>query len=271
MRTHGDLLFNDHDLHAVLDAHVKKMYAEIDSIEGNRLLNTSVEDQCDYFESKYWINPIQLQEEQITVGQEEAQVDVSHDRQRYIRDRSSPFFIAGTSVTFFVPFEGDTELFKCQPSSFTSTPPYAKVKEQELELMYTVMEHDKDAIRHKFDRNLDRIRQYIGWIERDVKPINEQIRSNARQRIEHRRDKLLKDQGLVANLGFPLRQRSDIPQTYVTPAVRRKVRVVMPKASTEPFQPEPTLVVREYEHIIEVVSNMVAVMERSPQAFKGMK
>jgi len=271
MREDGDLLFNEYDLHAVVDAQLKKMYEEIDAIEGNSLLSTNVEDQCDYYEDEYCINPIVLQEEQITVNQKETQIDVSHERQRYIRDRSRPFLIPGTSVAFFIPFEGDAFLFKCHPSASTSAPPFARVREQELVVLYSVAEHDGDAIRQRFDRELAKIKQSVGWIERDIKPFNEQLRSNARQRIDSRREKLLKDQGLVASLGFPLRRRTGSSPTYVTPTVRRKVTVTRPKPSVEPFQAEPVLEAKEYEHILKVVANMVAVIERSPEAFKGMK
>ncbi len=40
--------------------------------------------------------------------------------------------------------------------------------------------------------------------------------------------------------------------------------------SSEPYLPEPTIATEEYEHTLSVISNMVAVMERSPKAFKGM-
>jgi hypothetical protein len=38
----------------------------------------------------------------------------------------------------------------------------------------------------------------------------------------------------------------------------------------KPFEPEPTLAMTEYERILEIISNMVEVMERSPKAFVGM-
>ena len=44
----------------------------------------------------------------------------------------------------------------------------------------------------------------------------------------------------------------------------------MPTVSSEPFAPEPTLAMDEYEYILSVLSNMVEVMERSPRAFKDM-
>jgi len=44
----------------------------------------------------------------------------------------------------------------------------------------------------------------------------------------------------------------------------------MPKGSA-PFKPEPTLPESEYEHILSIITNMVAVMERSPKSFATMK
>lgn len=271
MRTEGDYLFNDGNLHAVLDAHLKKMDQEIDMIEGNRLLNTSVTDLCDYFEEKYWVNPLNLLEDHIRIDQKEVPVDVSGDRQKDIRSRSRPFNIPGTEVTYFVPFEGDVGLFKCIPSTISSAPPRAQIRDQELIFRYTVTEHDDEAIRKQFQKDLSAVKRHLGWIERDVQGTNEIVRSHAQQRIEWRRDKLLKDQGLAAKLGYPLKKREDAPTTYVTPTVQRKPKVTMPRASAKPYVPEPELDAKEYEHILEVIRNMVAVIERSPRAFRNMK
>ena len=90
------------------------------------------------------------------------------------------------------------------------------------------------------------------------------------QLIRERREKLLQDRGTVENLGFPLRRRSGVPGTYVSPEVKRRIIPQLPPVSTRPYMPEPTLDLAEYEHILSVVSNMVVVMERSPRAFKDM-
>ena len=39
---------------------------------------------------------------------------------------------------------------------------------------------------------------------------------------------------------------------------------------SSPFSPEPALGIDNYDHILSVLSNMVAVMEHSPRAFKDM-
>lgn len=263
-------LFTDYDLRQTLENHETKMYREIDSIEPNRLLNTSVNDLCDYFEAEYLVEAPQLREDQVTVDQGETQIDVSQDRNRYIRDRSRPFHITGVAVTFFVPFEGDAELFKCRPSSYTTAPPMAEVSKDELRIRYTKTDHDAERLKTEFQREIGEIGRYLGWVQNDVAAFNKTVRQKAETRINHRREKLLKDQGLAAGLGFPMRERPGATKTYVTPEVRRKPKVEMPKASTEPYVQEPVLDLGDYEHILSVVNNMVLVMERSPHAFHDM-
>ena len=75
----------------------------------------------------------------------------------------------------------------------------------------------------------------------------------------------------MESIGFPLRRRKDTPNTYIAPQVKRVITPKLPSASTAPYKPEPALDTKEYEYILSVVSNMVMVMERSPNAFKGMK
>jgi hypothetical protein len=108
-------LFFQHTLYDVLRAQEQAMFKEIDSIEGNRLLNTSIDDLCDYFEQRYKIEALRLREDEITVDQNEVPVDVSRDPGRAIFDRSRPFYLKGTKVSFFIPFDGEKDCFKFRP------------------------------------------------------------------------------------------------------------------------------------------------------------
>jgi len=264
------ILFHGKDLRRVLEFQEQTMFQEIEDIEGNRLLNTSVVDLCEYFEKEYAVESIQLNTEQITVDHAEAQIDVSRDPLRDVRDRTRPAYIKGTSISYFVPFEGNPELFKCRPSSFTLNPPQASIDGNEVVLTYPRLDHDKAAIEADFRSDLSAIEKYLNWINAGVQAFDESIKDKARVRLEARREKLLKDQGLVADLGFPLRQRENVSKTYVLPTVRKKVKPVMPAASEKPFSPEPILDLKQYDHVLSVISNMVTVMERSPKAFSGM-
>ena len=201
----SELLFSKCDLRVALDGHERKMYDEIDKLDRRRALETSVEELCDYFEKEYSVKVPQLDEARIEVNQKDAQVDVRHDPRRAVFDRSRPVYVAGTQISFLVPFAGDKELFKCRPSSFNFNPPHAIVNETELVLAYTVIDQNPEALRAGFDRDLAQIRQWLSCVENDASQFNNPLRGKVRERLERRRNKLARDQELAAGLGFPVR------------------------------------------------------------------
>ena len=264
-----DLLFWDADVRTVMKSHEQKMFSQIDGIEENRILSTSVDDLSEYFKSEYTIDVPTIDEANIQTDYSDASIDVS-GRFDYVVAPGRSAHVTGTKVTFFVPFQGDANLFKCRASTFGHNPPRAKVTDTEIVFTYERTDQDAEQFKSQFERDLSKLKQCLGWITGDVAPFNSSVGDKARQRIEARRDKLLKDRGLAADLGFSLRHRENTPQTYVVPTQRRRTPSSMPLASTEPFVPEPTLDMQEYEHILFVITNMVAVMERSPKAFQNM-
>ena len=200
----------------------------------------------------------------------DAQIDVSGDFRRAIFDRSEPFYITGTRVTFYVPFTGDSKLFHCRPSTYSLNPHRATVRSNEIVFTYDLTNEQASAVGDAFERDFKNVKVHVKRVAADVETFNSSLPGNASQRMNDRRDKLLQDRDLVTNIGFPFRPRQDIPSTFVTPNVKRSVSPQKPKASSKPFSPEPALDISEYDHILSVLSNMVAVMERSPRAFRNM-
>jgi len=270
MRESSNLLFYKDGILELPRCVEAGMNSAIDAIDGNKLLNTSVEDLANYFEQEYKINVPMLKEDQITVDQNETQIDVSHDPFRFIPD-GKPFYVTGTNITYFVPFEGDASLFQLRASSFTFNPPLAEISGNELKIVFVFEKGNPQQIGERFKSILAEIKSNLDCMRNDVRSHNESIRNKAKGQIEARRQKLLRDQGLVSSLGFPLRQREGTAKTYVAPITKKRISVSMPSANTQPFKPEPTLDMQEYENILSIMSNMVTVMERSPMAFKDMK
>ena len=226
------MLFHRFELRAALRERDTKLTQSVATVSASEILSRPpdhlAEELCDTFR----IDPPVLRESDIQASQEETQVDVSHDARRFILDRSGPFHVPGTTVSFHVPFDGDPELFGARPSSFTSSPPHADVRDGELVFSFEGVDHDAEAVKAEFERELAAVRQYLSWLLNDVVPFNESLRANAKERIERRRQKLLKDQGMVSQLGYPLRRRDDAPRTYTVSAVRHRPRVARPAAET---------------------------------------
>ena len=106
-----EYLFSKVSWHDVERHQLQEMRKAIEAVDGNRLLNTSVDDLAAYFEQKFQIEIPSLLTDEIVVDQRETKIDVSRDQNRMIFDRSRAFNIAGTEVEVEIPFTG--------PSSFS--------------------------------------------------------------------------------------------------------------------------------------------------------
>ena len=266
----ADLLFYKYNLRATIENQVGGLTKEINALSEAQVLNTSQEDMLEYLIEKHRINPLVINESGIQMDYDDAQIDVSRDLRRVIFDRDRPFYIPGTRVTFYVPFTGDSDLFHCQPSTHSLNLPRATVSSNELVFTYDLTNDQTTQVKDTFEEELNRTNAEVGRVNADVESFNAALPQNARQTLNARREKLLQDRNLVENIGFPIRRRQNPPSTFVVPDVKRRVTPRKPTASSEPFRPEPTLGMDDYEHILSVLSNMVAVMERSPGAFKSM-
>jgi hypothetical protein len=268
--TENNYLFSNVEWFSVDQHQRKRIIDEIADLDGDRLLNTSVDDLCDYFEKNYRIDVPALRRDEIIADQRETQIDVSGDSHRFISDRDQPFFITGTAIEVSIPFDGDAEAFKIQPSMFTLNPPSGKVQSGELVLRIVGTDLTPEQVRNEIDRTLVHIENCLTNLRTNVQDLNNSIATIARNAIEQRRQKLLGDRSLVSSLGFKMKERHGAPRTYVAPEVRRKLSRALPTASTTPYKPEPTLSVHDYEHILGVIENMAKVMELSPSAFVSM-
>jgi hypothetical protein len=266
----GDLQFVAFELRQALEAADARVAKHVATLTLNDLLSRSVDTLVDESVARFSLDAPVLREADIQVSQNEAQIDVSHDPMRHVWDRNRPFYLQGTRIVFHVPYTGDRNLFGARASRYTMNPPRAVVHDTEVEFVYESLDHNAEQVRSEFERDLNSTRDHLAWVRADIDQFHAGLPQRARQLIESRREKLLKDQGMIANLGFPLRRREDAPTTYVAPNVRRKPAIVRPPSAAA-FKPEPALEEKEYDHIIRIIDNMVKVMERSPEAFASMK
>jgi hypothetical protein len=263
-------LFSKVDWHSV-DRHQRdQLRNEVASLDGDRLLNTSIDDLCKYFENKYCVNVPTLCRDDIVADQRETQIDVSRDQMRYISDRSKPFRVPGTMVEVAVPFEGDDAAFTIQPTTWSSSPPQGDLRNGVLILRIQGTSLDAVSVRTQIDRTLGEIESHLTTLRGNAAGLNNQLATVAREAIEQRRKKLLADRNLVSELGFKMKTRDNDSKTYAAPEVRRKLAPTLPLASKAPYKPEPTLTSADYDHILGVIQNMAHVMERSPSAFTSM-
>lgn len=265
------LLFSTHDLRAIMDRQTAAMRAEVDGLEPNRLLNTSPADLVQYLAEKYRLQAPSLLRADWSAEQTETRIDARHDQRRHVSDRSRPCLVPGQRIDVEVPIDGDSELMYARASTFNFSPPRATVRGGSLFLMIEIPHDSGDRnLRGEIDRTLDAVEEHLGWIRNDLSGFNAGLPGTAAQAVSDRRQRVLANQGRAAALGIPLKKRDGASATYALPDVRKRAAPKLPAATSLPYEPEPVLEMEHYEHVLEVVQNMVQVMERSPSSFSHM-
>lgn len=200
-------LFSDADWFSVEQNQLQKMQGEIAAVNGDRLLNTAVDDLARYFESKFTIEVPTLVTEEIVVDQREAKIDVRHDPRRWIDDRSRPVYVPGTEVEVEIPFTGDAEVFRVRPTSYTMSPPRAEVRSNALLLRISGTDLTADDVQQSINQTINEVQSHLSTLRTNTAGLNQQLFQRAETAIESRRQKLLADRNLVGALGFKMKQR----------------------------------------------------------------
>lgn len=239
------------------------MVREMESCDPNSFLKMSIDDYCEYLTSKYTeVAPTLHKKGAYILKQEEIRKNGS-ERPSI---KSASMLTGEVILTIAIPFEGNCALFDCIPSTYTMSPE-GKVEGQEIHLQYRTRDLDPEAIRQENQRRIEQIEKYLKWIESDVKKHNNWIIQNVKQQVINRKQKVLKTQGFLESIGLPIKRSDDLPNTYTIPVTRKKIIILRPAVTAEPYKPEPTLEETEYEYILGTISNMSLAMERSPSTF----
>jgi hypothetical protein len=264
-------LFDGAQLSEFLDGRKRDAIRDVDSLTGEYLLGTNPEDLCDYYIERFGLTTPELKLDEVVYDQREVDVDVSQDFNRGIYDRSAPFYIKGTAITFVVPFFGDSVLFRYSPHIFSSIAPHGDVEGNELHIEFKTTDQDGEQVQRQFDQSIKETQSVLETVRENVSRFNETFIQEVRHRLADRREKLLKDQGMAASIRYPMRKREGGRASYSVPVVRKKLPIQLPPASNQPFKPEPELEMKGYEEILCTISNMAVAIERSPKTFVGIK
>jgi hypothetical protein len=152
----------------------------------------------------------------------EIQMDISQDRRRFFSDRSRPFYVSGTEISIFVPFEGDPTVFDVQPTAYDMNPPYGNVIDHELNFVYSVADANMDVAAEN-SRMVGQIRKYLDWLRPSAEQLHVELRNLVRTLIAQRKQQVAAHAQVVSSLGIPIKQdEAPPPKVPVTSTQRRE-------------------------------------------------
>ena len=140
--------------------------------------------------AKYKLETPVLEDDKAHISYREVNIDVSQDPMRMIWDRSRPFHIKGTEITFTVPFKGDPNLFHVRPSTFDMNPPRGEIRGREIHLVQSRTDDNAAAAKVEYEQSLQSIKQYLAWLGGSVSDFNSKIGAQVQNLVNQRKQQL---------------------------------------------------------------------------------
>lgn len=175
----------------------------------------------------------------------------------------------GLSFTICVPYEGNQNFFTYTPSTmqYSSRGVNIKIESNELKFNYTFPTNAASQLETNFEQDLRICEHNLLMAKNEVNLFHSSLPQLISSNIKNRREEVAAQKLVLGSFKIPIRRRSDAPETYNIPEIRRKPQVITHQSSkTLPTQ-DPALELVEYEHILNIIKDMSLAMERSPKTF----
>ncbi len=175
---------------------------------------------------------------------------------------------SGKTVDLLVPFSGHPELFRYWPSHFEpGNPPRGNVIDDEVVITLGYASDLQPHGRRRAEEALAPIQDYLGWANSELGLWRYRLEEELSGVIRERAEVAKAHRETMANIGIPIRPRTDAPRVYRGPGTERLRPWVPPGAA--PLPEEPSLPKDYYEHILFVIRAAGRAMERSPDTYEG--
>ena len=242
-------LFSTHDGFSVQRGQVENAAKEVEQFSEERILNTDPDELTQYLVDKFHVEVPTLDLASVTATEHEREVEV------YNYWDQATARVPGMAFDFEIPFSGEADVFQVRPNSYDTNPPYGEVRGQILKFSVSGRELTGDQVTSEFEGMRDAVQKYLGWHKSFWAGHDEQIRQAVRDRINARRERLLKQKSAgagLSRLGITLKTKADDARTFVPPAVKKTIEPKLPPM--RPAAPlDPTLDLKQYEDILGLV------------------
>lgn len=262
-----NLLFNQATLSDALRAQLASVTKEVDGISKDQFIANSDNQIIDHVYSKMAITPLIIFRDQMSLT----------EPQERRTERRDPFGdlirlpVISTDLT--IPYTGESDLWKMQPSTFTFNPPRGDYSSQrgndqagilQFKMEFTQGEYTSEAINNEVERNLKSIEEYLGWIKHDIESHNPQLQNEIRRQVAQRRERLGTIQSVSKALNIPIQTREGAPGLAQLPLQRK---IIQPLSSQNNHPPEYSISNEDYENILKIIRHEGCSFERTPEPF----
>jgi len=243
-----DLLFYGADMHATLENQRRQARAAVEALTPAQMNAATDGEIIASVLSRFRIEPLAIHADKLKVDHVESQMDVSQHRDRAVFDHSRPCIIKANQITLRIPFTGEPDLLRVQPSTYTLNPPRGRVQANGdlggliLLTMTRPLDEGGEAFNRWIQDQVKSIEGYAATSRADVERFNADLVGQVREAVTRRRAQLQQQGQLLAKLVVPLHSTSDAPAPIPMPK-----RVLKPLPSPQAVEQEYTISADDFE------------------------
>jgi len=169
-----------------------------------------------------------------------------------------------------IPFSGDKDVLRYLPSQFLlSGSGHFCFNYDEIYVDIPDVNGNGENVAREIQRYKDDLMKMVGFLKADIERINKSICLYIPQVFKARKEKVLKEQKIIADLGIPIKDKTGTNKTYSVPTVTRRVKepVVINHQEAKPLV--PTMAESIYQEILGVINTTGKSIERYPKTIEN--
>lgn len=262
----GDL-FQKGDTSYLADLLKQDICDTIKNLEDEYVLNVSENQYINYLIERYKIECPIVQFDKPVLDKKKMLVSVEYLPYQFKFAANEE--IERTVYKLCIPFSGDAELLRYLPSTFNLGGwGYFVISGHEICMDILDNNNDGESVKRECQSNMKTLSDMIGYLKRDIERINQTMPQYIRQTFIGRKERIIKENDVVASIGIPLRS-NNIPKTYSVPTVVRRFEkpIVYNPVEVKPLAPTMAEVV--YQDILNAINTIGQNIERFPKTIEN--
>lgn len=265
--------FRDIDLGMILSSNRKKMAAKVDSFTNEEIMANDLEILTSNLYEEFRIESVEIMDEEFSKRHIE-QAKIKKRIDSFLQDYYGKEYVEvdGVIMTFYFPFTGWGELFKCHASMFACGGyPDITVGMMYISFVYEYSleevqgENARDKVLKKVERDIKDIRDGINYANKDVEAYNMSLKKQALHLLEEKKGKV-ESFFSVANMFEVPVKKSAYAETHVP--LQRKIVPIAHEYKKEDIY---SISDANYADILATIKHMGSTYERTPRSYKDMK
>ena len=265
--------FCEIDLRNAIQEQWKKVHKKVDSMSNEEIMANDSEILAENIYQEFHIPPVEI------FNEDESKRSIKAEKiKKYIDpfmrdygDKEYKYF-DGIVATFYYPYSGERDLFKCKASTFSvSGYPEIDLGNEYISFRVekTLNEMDGDNAKEKLlgsvSHDLNAIKTGIGYANSDAEEFNLSLKSQTLGFIQDKKKKVESFYSIAQALEITIEKKDFIARHI---PIKRNILPIEHKYKSELYY---CISDEEYNDILSMIKHTASTYERTPSSYKSMK